>query len=137
MPYNKENLINAAKSASVLIDGCAFPVVSHSYEEFNMGSGQDLAQHPTLTDFINNTPFIKKQQRLRSRGFKVLRFTRGLTNLREFIQKPQVSYGGRSLNEQFLDGDRNVFVLHVQGDNVSLYYVLEYINLEDPLVKYL
>lgn len=134
--YNQENLIQSAQSAKAAIEGCAFPVVKHSYEDFVKFSEQPTHLYPTITDFLEKTPHIKKQQRFRSRGFKVLHFTRGLTNLRTHINKPQASKENRSLCEQYLDGDRNIFVLHVQGQGASLYYVLEYTDAALPLVQY-
>lgn len=138
--YTQENLITAAKSTTATIEGCAFPVVRHTYKQFVTYSEQPVDLYPTIIDFIEKTPHIKKQQRFRSRGFKVLHFTRGLTNLRTHINKPQASKENRSLAEQYLDGDRNIFVLHVQGDGGSLYYVLEYViddaATDEPLVNY-
>lgn len=132
--YNQENLIQSAQQATATIEGCAFPVVQHSYDDFVKFSEQPADLYPTILDFIEKTPHIKKQQRFRSRGFKVLHFTRGLTNLRTHINKPQASKENRSLCEQYLDGDRNIFVLHVQGQGASLYYVLEYTNAAIPLI---
>lgn len=134
--YNQENLTNSAKSADATIEACAFPVVHHSYEEFVKFSEQPVELYPSILDFIEKTPHIKKQQRFRSRGFKVLHFTRGLTNLRTHINKPQASKENRSLCEQYEQGHRNIFVLHVQGHEGSLYYVLEYTDAAKPLVEY-
>lgn len=130
--YTQDQLINQAKSAEAGIMGTHVPYVSVFYGDFIDTIGLDHDAYYHISKYIKGVDYNAKRHLFESLGFKVLYMTLSAMKVSRFLRDDGIDTP--SIDQEFLDGKRNVFIFEVeQGMGDCLYFILEYKLDGDPL----
>lgn len=132
----KQELIEQLKETSDGIVSTNVPYIGLDYardfvEDFDITT--DLDSYPNINNYINNVSYDEKRAMFNQIGFDVLYMTLNISKVVRFINDDQ---NGKSINQAFLDNERNVFILAADTFHKSIYFVLEYAIDGDPLAEH-
>lgn len=131
--YTKLDLIAQAKTAEEGVLDCHLPMLTNHFGEFAGKIGLDHDEFYHIRKYIKNASYDAKRQVFEQLGFKVLYLTLGAHKVSMFARDEK---SGKSLDQQFLDGERNVFIFDVEHSMENLYFILEYEDKADPLCNH-
>lgn len=129
--YTKSDLVSQIKKGSDGIMGTHLPMLSKHFHDFSedIGLNQDTFYH--ISKYIFNVDYAAKRQLFETIGFKVLYMTTSAMKVSRFATDDK-----NQIDQDFLDGKRNVFIFEVESDMKFLYFILEYDVAGDPLADY-
>lgn len=132
----KQELIEQVKEANGGLISINVPYLGLDYardfvEDFDITT--DLDSYPNINKYINNVSYDEKRAMFNQLGFDVLHMTLNISKVVRFINNEQ---NGKSINQAFLDNERNVFVLSADTFHKTIYFVLEYAVDGDPLAEH-
>lgn len=131
--FTFEQLVQEAKQSEAGIVDTYLPMINMHYIDFTQRAGLSEEQYPTIKHYIKNASYKEKRELFESLGFKVLYMT--LSNIK-VSQKTRDTSNGTSIDQAFLNKERNVFLLHVEVGFDTLIFMLEYQDKNDPLANY-
>lgn len=131
--YTKLDLITQAKTAEEGVVDCHFPMITNHFVTFSGEIGLDHDEFYHIRKYIKNVSYDAKRQVFEQLGFKVLYLTLGAHKVSMFARDEK---SGKSLDQQFLDGERNIFIFDVESGLDNLYFILEYEDKTDPLCNH-
>lgn len=146
MSFTFTELCEQAKKSTNLYTLTSVPAMSYFYFDFAEKAGLDIDEMYTLNKFIQKVSYDEKRAIFEKLGFNVLYMTLSIVKMGHILaDKPKDASGkpdtsAQSLEEQFLDNKRNVFILEVETGYENIYFLLEYPldigNGDDPLANY-
>lgn len=131
--YTKADLINQIKTKTDGILGTNLPMLSKHFNEFAEDIGLDHETFYHIKKYIFGVDYATKRQVFESIGFTVLCMTTSAMKVSRFASDDKDK---TSINQEFVDGKRNVFIFEVETGLDNLYFVLEYAVDGDPLADH-
>lgn len=131
--FTFEQLVQEAKQSEAGIVGTYLPMIDMHYIDFAHRAGLSEEQYPTIKHYIKNATYKEKRELFESLGFDVLYMT--LSNMK-VLHKARDTSHGTSIDQAFLNKERNVFLLHIEGGYDTLIFMLEYQDKNDPLADH-
>lgn len=136
MSFTYNGLIEQIKQEKEGLVGIHLPMLSMHYLDFAEQAGLSEENYPTIQAYIKKATYQEKRDLFESLGFKVLYLTLSATKVIHFVEgRTAGAPMGPSIEEAFLDNQRNVFILDVEVGTDNLYFVMEY-EAGDALATY-
>jgi hypothetical protein len=137
MAFTYNGLIEEIKQQEEGLMGIHLPMLSMHFIEFSNKAGIQYAEYPTIQAYIKKAPYQEKRVVFESLGFKVLYMTLSAIKVMHFVEgRTDGAPKDPSIDEAFLDNQRNVFILEVNvGFSDNLYFVIEY-QSDDALANH-
>jgi len=133
--FTYNGLVSEIKRCESGIMGTHLPMLSMHYIEFVQRAGLDVEKYPTIQHYIKHASYDEKKNIFTPLGFHVLYLTLSAVKVSHFARgraKGQ-EHLTETLEEQFLNKQRNAFILCVEAGLDNLYFILEYNDPEHPL----
>lgn len=125
-PFTYQSLCEEAKNAKAEYTNTNLPVVQYHYFDFAEKTGIDLEQLYSIQKFIKEISYDDKRRFFEAMGFKVLFMTLSIVKIGHKV-RDAATPDAVSLEDQFLNNERNVFIFSVEhGITDSIYFLLEY-----------
>lgn len=137
MAFTYDGLIQEIQQQKGGIIGIHTPMLSMHYINYSNEAGISYEEYPTIQSYIRKAPYQEKRDVFELLGFKVLYMTLSAIKVIHFVEgRAEGAPKEPSINEAFLNNQRNVFILEVEvGFSGNLYFVIEY-QSDDPLAGY-
>lgn len=129
--WTHEDWIDKAKKSEPDLMGCEIPFIHASY---NHDFAPSINEDRTFSQYVRDVSYDEKIALFHSVGFKVLFMTLDLMKVNTMVKK--TDHNGLSLNQQFIDKDRNVFIVCVDNLDNELYFVCEYDKVDEALADF-
>lgn len=135
--YTKQSIIDTAKKSSWNIIDTFIPNIEQHWLDFVEGAGIDDQFYFNIEKYIYSASYTEKRNVFERLGFHVLFLSLSAIKVSQFVTDRTNGQNNKSINQQFLDGERNVMILDITVGAQSLYFVLEYKDETDqPLADY-
>lgn len=131
--YTKSDLISQIKQCRDGILGTNLPMLSKHFNEFAEDIGLDHETFYHIKKYIFGVDYATKRQVFESIGFTVLYMTTSAMKVSRFASDDKDK---TSIDQEFVDGKRNVFIFEVETGLDNLYFILEYAVDGDPLADH-
>lgn len=135
--YTKQTLIDTAKKSSWNIIDTFIPNIEQHWLDFVEGAGINDHFYFNSEKYIYSASYSEKRNVFERLGFHVLFLSLSAIKVSQFVTDNTNGQNNKSINQQFLDGERNVMIIDVTSGTQSLYFVIEYKDDNDqPLAEY-
>ncbi|WP_078598503.1 hypothetical protein [Evansella clarkii] len=136
MAFTYGGLIREIKQKKEGLMGIQLPMLSMHFIDFANHAGLSSDDYPTIQAYISKASYQEKRAVFEALGFKVLYMTLSAIKVIHFAEgRTDGAPTNPSINQAFLDNQRNVFVLDVEVGMKNLYFVLEY-QSDEPLADF-
>lgn len=135
-PFTHTGILDELKATddSNRIFNIHMPLLDMHYLTFAQWAGIDMDTHYSLHHYINHATYADKQALFKQIGFNVLFMTLDVTKLLNYTTNPNAD--DKSLDEAFLDNERNIFIITIETYPRVMYFVIEYHDPQNPLAEY-
>lgn len=129
--WTKDYWIEQAKAAKPGIIGNFIPMIDVSYlHDF----APSMNQERKFEDFIRGVGYNEKKSWFQKIGIEVPFMALDITKVAHFLE--QKDDQNESIENAFLSGKRNVFIINVSCGQKDMFYVCEYSDPADALAAY-
>lgn len=136
MAFTYNGLINEIKKKDSGLTGIHLPMLSMHFIEFANAAGISEDDYPTIQAYIQKASYQEKRDVFEALGFKVLFMALDTIKVIHYVEgRTDHAPKNPSIDEAFLDNQRNVFLLDVEVGPKNLYFVIEY-QSEEALANF-
>lgn len=96
------------------------------YDDFASNANINLDVAPRINHYINDISYTDKAAMFKSLGYEMKYTTLSFVKLTRYINHDVQHDTGQTLEEEMLDGKRNIIILEVTDFTKSIFFVLEY-----------
>lgn len=106
------------------------------YHDFAQIAGlpDDISYH--IQKYISGMSYADKFKMFQDLGFEALYVTLDFMKACHFVRTNKHPVTNKTLEEEMLDGNRNVFIFEISDYTTSIYFVLDYTDKENPLTNH-
>ena len=127
MAFAYNGLIEQIKQKDAGLHGIHLPMLSMHFLEFANEVGLSEEEYPTIQAYIQKASYQEKRDVFESLDFKVLYLTLNAIKMIHYVEgRADHAPKDPTIDEAFLDNQRNVFILDVEVGPKNLYFLIEY-----------